>query len=229
MLESGPILKGILQKRHRLVGKRSTPDVSLKSSQHLLLRVLSFASLLDLTEDWHHAEHPGDKRLQCVSNIGCAEIRSMARLVDEERQFSALPIVSHVCAVCGHLLHPATQHTHLAKDMGRPGPACQVRGKPLQNEWNAMPLFLLLWSKRTLAASLKSVFTYDEATNTLRLKKGIASAPWLHFTAVTARSTSESIPTRDSGRRVLCMANPWWYCNTCFQYWLPGSKTGEYF
>ena len=229
LLENGPILKNIVQKRSRLHGKRTASDFNFQSLQHLLLRVLSFASLLNLTEDLHYVENQREKRLQCVSNLGCAAIRSMGRLVDEERQFSALPLVSHVCAMCGHLLHPATEHTHLAKDMGRPGPACQVQGTPLADQWNAMPLFLLLWSKRTLAASLKSVFVYDESTNTLRLKKGISSAPWLHFTTVAASSSTESLPTRGAGRHSLCMKNPWWYCNTCFHYWLSSSRAGEYF
>ena len=89
--------------------------------------------------------------------------------------------------------------------------------------------FLLLWSKRTLAASLKSVFVYNESTNTLRLKKGISSAPWLHFTTVAASSSNESLPTRGAGRHSLCMKDPWWYCNTCFHYWLSSSRAGEYF
>ena len=80
-----------------------------------------------------------------------------------------------------------------------------------------------------MAASLKSVFVYDESINTLRLKKGISSAPWLHFTTVAASSSNESLPTRGAGRHSLCMKDSWWYCNTCFQYWLPSSKTGEYF
>ena len=119
--------------------------------------------------------------------------------------------------MCGHLLHPKTTYTHLQKDMGRPGKACQVRHKPIANGWDAMPLFLLLWSKRKLASSLKSIFTFDEATNTLRLKNGVASAPWLHY------------KTSHTNTPELCMEEPWWYCNTCYNYWLPPKKAGVCF
>ena len=217
LLERGSILKHLLEKRQRLCGKQGTADVTLKNDRHFVLRVLSLASLLRLTEDWHYTEHPGEKRLACVSNLGCANIRSMGRFVDEEREFTKLPLISHVCAMCGHLLHPKTTYTHLEKDMGRTGKACQVRFKPIADGWNAMPLFLLLWSKRKLASSLKSVFSFDEATNTLRLKNGVASAPWLHYT--TSRTNTPE----------LCMEEPWWYCNTCHKYWLPPKQAGVCF
>ena len=233
LLENGPLLKHILKRspasRRRLSGKQTSPEIIKWTVQHFVLRVLSFASLLCLTEDWHHTDQPGEKRLPCVSNMDSARIRAMGRLVEEESTLSSLPLISHVCAMCGHLLHPPTMYMRTPKDIGRPGPACQVQGKALPGKWDAMPLFLLLWSKRKLASSLKSVFTYDTTTNTLTLTRGIASAPWLNFVSTNNKAASKNLPLRENGQKQLCEKNPWWYCNTCYQYWLPASDSGDCF
>ena len=39
-----------------------------------------------------------------VCNMAADEVRTLAKLVDEERAVSAQPLVEHVCAMCGHLL-----------------------------------------------------------------------------------------------------------------------------
>ena len=85
----------------------------------------------------------------------------------------------HVCANCGRLLYSRCDTSHLPRELGVAGPACQLRG--CITNWFSMPPFLLLWSKKALGRFLRALMSYDESTNRLKLKRGYLSAPWLHL------------------------------------------------
>jgi hypothetical protein len=128
--------------------------------------------------------------------------------------------------MCGRLLHSASPLSPGNKrDIGEAGPACQIRGEIVQ--WDALPLFLLLWSKRMHASRLKTVFNYDALSNKLSLVHGVASAPWLHFVQKRAGKDLTDVPTRKNGAQMLDPVKPWWYCRQCHAYWLPMKSTGE--
>ena len=114
---------------------------------------------------------------------------------------------NHVCANCGRLLYSRTDHSHLPREIGVAGPACQLRGQI--TDWFVMPPFLLLWSKKALAKFLRSLMVFDETTNALRLKNGWLTAPWLHL-------EQQGAAVHDQ--------NPWMYCTDCHDYMIPSVK-----
>eukprot|EP00973_Karenia_brevis_P018246 2505173-Karenia_brevis.AAC.1 len=86
--------------------------------------------------------------------------------------------------MCGRLLYSA--HSSADRNLGVVGKAayaCQVRTPPpTQATWDAMPLFLLLWTKRKLSETLlRGVTTFNSDQNRLVLKGGVESCPWLHW------------------------------------------------
>ena len=56
-----------------------------------------------------------------VSNLRVDEIRDYAKLVDEERSVSSLPLIQHICAMCGYLLQPRLREGCQEVDMGKCG------------------------------------------------------------------------------------------------------------
>ena len=221
LLQHGYMVKPLLATRKRIRGKSAPSVEGLPVLQSRLLHILALGSWIDLVEDWHDAPATS-RRSRCVSNIGPMEIRSLGKLVDEERLFSSTPLIDHVCAMCGHLLHPFLTTSASTKDVGRCGPPCQERGKPLHGQWHAMPLHLLLWTKARIAKSCPALYSYNASTRDLRLRGDVASAPWLHFEPRRkSKIVSPNLPTRKGGAQQLCEDRPWWYCSACFNYWLP--------
>ena len=188
-----------------------------------------------MTERWNSMPRAGERSLRMVSNMYPFDIRCLARHVADEYMLSATPLVDHVCSMCGQLLGPPTKFNKRSRECGKPGRPCQVRG--VDCPWDALPLFLLLWSKRTLSCRIPSLFAYDVASGRLVLRSDFSSAPWLHWLQATAhlRDIAESLglPTRRDGLEILDPKNPWWYCLPCHSYWQriskPDSKSGPIF
>ena len=168
-----------------------------------------------------------DRHANCVSNMAPMAIRSLGQLVHDERVYSAKPLIDHICAMCGQLLHPNTR-MYMPKEIGKAGPPCQERGKPLSpDNWEVMPPHLLLFSKKTFASRLPSVYVYTE-DGKLRLRNGAMAAPWLHFVHknhVGAESGRQFC--RENGAWVMDHRKPWWYCQICHNYRLPTSECAE--
>ena len=80
-------------------------------------------------------------------------------------------------------------------------------------------------TKETLSRSLPAVFHFDEKSQALTLKKGIETAPWLHFRPAHLRKGEPSgLPVRKRNGHVLSSEIPWWYCRHCHKYWLHKSE-----
>ena len=116
----------------------------------------------------------------------------------------------HVCANCGRLLYSRCDTSHLPRELGVAGPACQLRG--CITNWFSMPPFLLLWSKKALGRFLRALMSYDESSNRLKLKRGYLSAPWLHL-----RQHANDVDVE----------KPWMYCTDCHDYMVPSMKEKE--
>ena len=135
-----------------------------------LLRVFALTAWLELTEKWYAMPVPmagSTQSLAKVSNMFPLEVRCLARHVREEEHLSSLPLVEHVCCMCGRGLAPSLPHIEGYRERGKPGMAMHVRCSDVSDQdakkksevpWDAMPLFLMLWSKKTLGRILPSVF-----------------------------------------------------------------------
>ena len=128
-----------------------------------------------------------------------AKVRSLYRVVYEEREKNSKPLCDHVCASCGHLLSPPWCTRTQDRDLGRSGPPYPARGKSCA--FNDMPPVLLLFSNAFVVRRLPTIFSFE--TGKLFLRKGMR-APWLHFHAGHVYDT-----------------RPWWYCLPCYRYLVP--------
>ncbi len=183
---------------------RRKTDIAPARRCNILLSMFSVASLLELTEQWFSLPVAPAGCPRNVCNMDALEIRSLAKLVHDEREVSARPLVQHVCAACGNLLAPhMPQRKTSNNETGIPAISYQVLGSPC--DAFAMPPFLLLFSKALLARRLPAVFEYSAATNALRLRTPKA-APWMNYLAPPKH---EEVDLR----------RPWWYCKPCWRYW----------
>jgi hypothetical protein len=182
-MRDDPIMKTATGPRLRLTGK----DGRNKNAAELfrLLLVFAVTAWVEMTERWYNMPENPTRNLPMVCNLHPLELRAMGALVWDEHKYSSRPLYEHLCAACGQLLHSRTEHSHLPREMGLPGPACQLRGRVAS--WHALPLFLLLWSKKRLGHYLRSICTYDAETNKLTLSGGWETAPWLHYKPNTTR------------------------------------------
>ena len=242
LLDASDLLDTNLGKRGRTRGQVRQHE----ADRFRLLTIFAAAAFVTLTEKWFNMTEPLSVALPTVSNLDPLDLRSYGRLVHDEWLDSRMPLLDHVCAICGRLLHPSTNVHGAPTDVGIPGPACQIRGP--YSTWDWLPLLLLLWSKQTIAKSMPAVFHFDETTRALSLKGDASSAPWLHF-VVRARTPAKTRPPAPTkrvrakrgntdkiirhdalhGRRMeLDTEKPWWYCTSCHAYWLPkGHNKGE--
>ncbi|MEC7293550.1 MAG: hypothetical protein VXU46_01530, partial [Planctomycetota bacterium] len=208
----------LLMRRKKITGKTNTA-YGVRSD---LLFTFALAAWLELTERWFAMPEDPLHNLPCVSNLNSLQIRSLGCNVHAEYALSSIPMFDHCCATCGRLLSPGISADHSAADVGKPGPACQIRGQ--HTTWDALPLCLLLWSKWTLSRTLlRGVANYDENTNQLRLAGGARTAPWLHY----RKGTDPKHPllpqkTRANVLYVVDHDKPWWYCQWCYRYWIDG-------
>ena len=183
---------------------RGKTDLSSAQRSNILLSIFSVTALLELTEQWFSLPSVPAGCPRVVSNADALEIRSLAKLVHDEREVSARPLVQHLCAACGGLLGPKMpQRKTTAAETGKPGAAYQLLGTPC--DAYAMPPFLLLFSKALLGQRLPVVFDYSAESNALRLRAPQA-APWINY--LPRPKDEEADPRR-----------PWWYCNPCWRYW----------
>ena len=73
---------------------------------------------------------------------------------------------------------------------------------------------------------MPAIFQLDDTSQALTLRKGIESAPWLHFIpAHLQKSLSSGVQLKKSNGHVLSSSDPWWYCRQCHKYWLDGGLT----
>ena len=124
------------------------------------------------------------RNLPMVCNQHAMQTRSMGAHVRHEHKLSSQSIFKHVCANCGRLLYSRCEHSHLPREIGKAGAACQLRGRVAN--WFSMPPFLLLWSKKALGRFLRALMSYDESTKTLRLEKRVVDS-----TMVASETTRE--------------------------------------
>ena len=148
------------------------------------------------------------RHLSMVCNLTPLTIRTMGLMVNQEHGLSSKSLFTHVCAICGRLLYSRSDNSHLPREIGVPGPACQLRGRI--TDFFALPPFLLLWSKEALGRHLRSCLMYNNDKKSLTLRKGWESAPWLHF--------KQHLMVVDD-------ANPWMYCTQCHDYYVPTEKS----
>jgi hypothetical protein len=184
-----------------------------------VLNILATAAWVEMTERWHRMPEHANMCLSMVCNHSTLDIRQYGRLVFDEHTLSSTPLVDHICAMCGHLLCSLTRNAHSPREVGCPGLPCQVRKKACN--WDDLPLFLLLWSKRKIANSIPALFALD-ANNKLTLHHGLSSAPWLNFKK-RGRSSTNGLPTKNDGDLILDVSKPWWFCSVCYKYWSPSS------
>ena len=153
-------------------------------------------------------------------------LRQLGLPVHRERVQSSAPRVDTVCAMCGVLMPPVSLTKDNWNQTGQAGKPCHIRGEPLKPaDWHAMPPFLMLWAKETLAKSMPAVFHLDEKMQTLTLKNGLESAPWLHFhPARLEKGDVRADPLTRNNGFVLSSEAPWWYCRHCYNYYL---KAGD--
>ena len=97
-----------------------------------------------------------------VSNTDAPEIRKLAKFVQEERERSSKPLCPHVCAACGQLLPAPVNDNQLHKV----GAAFQILGQSCAGD--AMPPFLLLFSKSLIGRRLPSIFAFDPRSPILK-------------------------------------------------------------
>ncbi len=195
--------------------RRKTNVASLRRSQ-VLLTIFATTSWVESTERWLGLPDPAPGAPRMVSNMDALEVRKLAKLVQDEREVSARPLVQHICAACGGLLGPRMPQRKTSEhETGKPGAAYQVLGKPCQAE--VMPPFLLLFSKRLLGERLPAVFEYNASSNALRLRPE-THAPWVHYSTCKA------------GAATMDLRHPWWYCKICWRYWQssPSGKRCRY-
>ena len=129
---------------------------------------------------------------------------------------SSRPLIDHICAICGGLLQPGFGCYSSIEQTGRAGIPSQVRGQ--RCAWDALPPFMLLFSKRLLARRLPSIFEITEDERLL-LKTSATQLPWLHYKS--RRAANKNAPTgrsQETYEYLLDMSNSWWYCRTCFRY-----------
>ena len=169
--------QGLLKDRHRLHGKQSFNQLNA------LLEVFAVAALVQLTEKWFSLPEVAPNAPHMVCNTSAFDTRCMAKLVHEEYLASAKPLVEHLCSQCGCLLAPALGKRVSERDQGKKGQPFQTRGKG-PCAWDAMPPFLLLFSKRTLANKMPVVFDKEhfDRTKQLRLRSNLSHLPWLNYT-----------------------------------------------
>ena len=148
----------------------------------------------------------------------CAfEARSLSRLVYDEYCYNSLPLAQHTCAMCGRLLAPNEGKTTQFEDAGKPGLAMQCRGQ--ECKFDALPPFLLLFSKALLARRLPAVFKLTGGK--LQRRSDSCLFPWLVY------DTGPPRPSIAGGRvkQDINEHNPWWYCMTCWNYYHRKSAT----
>ena len=119
--------------------------------------------------------------------------------------------------MCGQLLESSTTLIPAEKSHGTAGQAVQILDS--EAPWDAMPLFLLLWTPAALASYLPSVFAYQPSTQSLTLKGGIETAPWLNLVSMNRERCAPDLPYDARRRRGLNKSKPWWFCGTCASYW----------
>ena len=144
------------------------------------------------------------RHLSMVCNFTPLTIRTMGLMVNHEHGLSSRSLFTHVCAICGRLLYSRSDNSHLPREIGVAGPACQRRGRI--TDFFALPPFLLLWSKEALGRHLRSCLMYNNDKKSLTLRKGWKTAPWLHF-------KQHLVDVDDT--------NPWMYCTQCYDYYIP--------
>ena len=131
---------------------------------HELLATFAIASLVHLTEKWAHVpcttpEHfeiYGGAATRSVCNMDAQELRSYGKIVFDERQANSIPLVTHICAMCGCLLQAPVRDRLSTRDTGRRGAATQWRGSTCR--WSDLPPVLLLFSKQCFARRMPKVF-----------------------------------------------------------------------
>ena len=208
--------------QRRMAAKATSADAEI----NCLLRIFALAAWVQMTERWNSMPVNCQRSLPNVSNLYPFDIRCLARHVADEYVLSSTPLVDHLCAMCGQLLGPPTKFNKCSRDGGKPGRPCQVRGRDCS--WDALPLFLVLWSKSTLGQRLPAVFSHDSRSGRLTVQGDFVNAPWLHWRQMTARLRDEAkaadLPTKSEGREVLDPCNSWWFCLSCHAYWQNTAK-----
>ncbi len=200
-----------------ILGNKSE-DPQARGVKFKVLSIFATTAWLEMTERWFRMPPASAQWTSMVCNHNTMEIRAFGRLVYDEHELSKKPLVDHLCCMCGQLLNSKTRNAQNPKEIGVPGAPCQERRKLCS--WAAMPLFLLLWSKKRIADAIPSVFEWDQTARTLKLRHGWASAPWLHFKHA-GRNEKDDLPRRPG--EVLDESKPWWFCRTCFYYWSPSA------
>ena len=199
-------LTGATHARETYAGKEDGCDHREQQGLFKILIVFTTAAWVELTEKWYKMPPTSGTHFACVSNLSPLDYRLFGEIVWEEVKESTQPLYAHCCAQCGRLLHSRTAASHLPSDVGRPGMACQLRGRVAA--WTAMPIFLLLWSKKRLGHLLRSVCAYDAEAGKLILKGPWSTAPWLHLAPGTTKPRAEE-------------QKPWWCCIDCHDYFAP--------
>ena len=192
----------------RLIGKQSVTkqqeDATARNELFEILLICALAAWLEQTERWYDMPLNPRRNLPMVCNHHAMQTRCMAAHVRHEHKLSSQSMFTRVCANCGRLLYSRGEHSHLPREVGVSGKACQLRGRV--TDWFAMPPFLLLWSKKALGKFLRAVMSYDESSNQLRLNNGRVRAPWLHLQQHFTEVQEDS---------------PWMYCIDCHDYMVP--------
>ena len=190
------------------VEEQETVDANAVMFQILL--TFALASWAEQTERWYSMPANPQRHLSMVCNMTPLTIRTMGLMVNHEHGLSSRSLFNHVCAICGRLLYSRSENSHLPREIGVAGPACQLRGRI--TDFFALPPFLLLWSKEALGRHLRSCLIYNNDKKSLTLRKRWEDAPWLHF--------KQHLMDVDD-------TNPWMYCTQCHDYYVPTEKNAE--
>ena len=124
-----------------------------------ILLTFALASWAEQTERWYSMPANPQRHLSMVCNLTPLTIRTMGLMVNHEHGLSSKSLFTHVCAICGRLLYSRSDNSHLPREIGVAGPACQLRGRI--TDFFALPPFLLLWSKEALGRHLRSCLLHN--------------------------------------------------------------------
>ena len=154
--------KRVTDTKNRLRKKTTVEESTVAEANAEMLRILltfALASWVEQTERWYAMPANPERNLPMVCNMTPLTIRTMGLMVNHEHGVSSRSMFTHVCAICGRLLYSRTDNSHLPREVGVAGLACQLRGR--KTEFYALPPFLLLWSKEALGRHLRSCLYFD--------------------------------------------------------------------
>ena len=120
--------KKVTDTKNRLRKKTTVEESGVADANAEMFRILltfALASWVEQTERWYAMPSNPERNLPMVCNMTPLTIRTMGLMVNHEHGVSSRSMFTHVCAICGRLLYSRTDNSHLPREVGVAGLACQ--------------------------------------------------------------------------------------------------------